>query len=80
MIDTPQSIMDNRNSNATQVPVIVPANPLMLSYAATFSDFWLQQTVNAETLPTDKYTLSEVTTYGACTTNPAYIGNVSDGD
>lgn len=79
MIDTPQSIASNRNTTATQRYIFAPAKPLILPSGAIAWSNWQQQTENAETLPTDNYTLSEVTdVYGACRTSAAYIGNVSE--
>lgn len=79
MIETPASIMDNRNGASTQVYIFAPAKPLMLPSGAIAWSNWQQQTENAETLGNDMpYYRSKTDVLGACTTNPAYIGNVSE--
>lgn len=78
MIDTPFSIMDNRNTSATNVRVFVLPTPLIIT---DIYRIWQQQTINGQLLGNDNRLYRNRTdVYGAVTTNPAYIGNVSDGD
>lgn len=82
MIDTPFSIMDNRNTAPTIGCVFVLPTFLIIRLDADKS---VQTGANGSGQPktgnkitSATFTLSEV--FGAIETNDAWIGNVSDGD
>lgn len=79
MIDTPFSIMDNRNPSATQVYVFAPAKPLILPSGVIAWGNWQQQTETGQILPSDTIHYQIKTdVLGAIATNPDWIGNVSE--